>query len=499
MMATKHTQTTGPRRSRRYFWEFLRELRVLILLFAGFVATAGAQEPPDRSRPPQLGPPPQVDLPPVQKRALSNGLPVWMIERHEVPLVQVSLVVLAGSGDDPQGRFGAASLTAAMLDEGAGSRSALDIADAVEFLGATLTTASSFDASVVRLNVPVARVEDALPIMADVALRPTFPVSDLERLRQERLTTLLQARADPQSLAAIAFSRLLFGPSHRYGTGAIGTDATLKGLSPEDLRAFHSAFYQPSNAALVVVGDVAAATIVPALEKQFGTWKAAGPVKPQPVPAAPQPTERQVYIVDKPDAEQSQIRIGSVGVPRSTPDYFPTIVLNTVLGGSFTSRLNQNLRERHGYTYGAFSFFDMRRSAGPFLAGAGVQTDKTAEAIREFFNELGAIATPIAAEELERAKNFLALGFPGELETTADLSRSLEQLIVYGLPDDYLERYVANVQAVTADAVQKAASRHIQPARTIVVVIGDRKTIEPGLRALKIGPVRAVTVEELMK
>jgi predicted Zn-dependent peptidase len=469
--------------------------RAVCLILLLLTATIAAQEHPDRSEPPALAPAPQLTLPPIQKRALSNGLPVWLVESHEVPLIQVNLVVQAGSGDDPAGKFGLGSLAAAMLDEGAGSRSALEIADVVEFLGATLTTTSSYDASAVRLNVPVARLGDALPVMADVVLRPTFPQEELERLRQERITSLLQARDDAASIAAMAFSRIVFGGTHRYGTGAIGTEATLKAFTVADLRTFHTTFYQPSNAALVVVGDVTADQVLPQLEKQFGGWQGM-PVKRAVVPVAAQLTRGQIYIVDKPDAEQSQIRIGWVGVPRPTPDYFPLVVLNTVLGGSFTSRLNQNLREQHGYAYGASSGFDMRLSAGPFVAAAGVQTDKTAEALNEFFNELNAIGKPIGAEELAKAKNYVALGFPAEFETSGDLSRNLEELIIYKLPDTYFERYIANVQAVTADAVQKVAARYIQPSRFAVVVVGDRKTIEPGIRALNLGPAQVMSVEQ---
>jgi predicted Zn-dependent peptidase len=472
--------------------------RAAALVVCLVTATVGAQQRPDRTTPPALGPAPQLSLPPIQKRALSNGLPVWIVETHEVPLVQINLVVLAGSGDDPAGKFGAGSLTAAMLDEGAGSRSALEIADVIEFLGATLATTSSFDSSAVRLSVPSSRLSEALPVMADVALRPTFPQPELNRLRQERLTTLLQARDDPGSIAAMAFARIVFGDTHRYGTGATGTEATLKAFTTADLRAFHSAFYQPTSATLVVVGDVTAATILPQLEKQFGGWKAGAAVTRAEVPAAAQVAQGQITIVDKPDAEQSQIRIGCVGVPRSTPDYFPLIVLNTTLGGSFTSRLNQNLRETHGYSYGASSVFDMRLSAGPFFAGAGVQTDKTAEALREFFIELNGIGKPIPADELAKSKSYVALGFPAEFETSGDLSRSLEEPIVHRLPETYFERYVANVQAVTADAVQKAAARYLQPSRFAVVVVGDRRAIEPGIRALNLGPVRVLTVEEAL-
>jgi zinc protease len=216
------------------------------------------------------------------------------------------------------------------------------------------------------------------------------------------------------------------------------------------------------------------------------------------VPNAEQPAQRQITIVDMPGAEQSQIRIGWVGVPRSTPDYFTLQVLNTVLGGSFTSRLNQNLREEHGYSYGASSRFDMRLSAGPFFAGAGVQTDKTAEAVREFFNELTAIGKPISAEELMKAKNYVALSFPSNFETIGDFSGQLEQLIVYGLPDTYFENYVRNLQAVSAEAVQKAAATYIQPQRFLVVVVGDRKVIEPGIRALNLGMVRTMSIEEAL-
>jgi predicted Zn-dependent peptidase len=427
-------------------------------------------------------------------------LPVWVIEAHKVPLVQANLVVFAGSGDDPAAKFGVASMTAAMLDEGAGSRSALEIADAVDFLGANLTTGGNFDESVVRLNVPVLRLGDALPLMSDVALRPTFPQQDLDRLRQERLTALLQARDDPQAIAPRAFQRIVFGAMHRYGTSANGTETTLKSFSPMDLHAFHDAFYQPSNATLVVVGDIRTDEVMPMLEKSFGGWKNAAAVRRAAVPTAPQLTTGQIYLVDKPGAAQSVIQIGWVGVARSTPDYFKIQVTNTILGGSFSSRLNQNLREEHGYAYGAGSGFDMRLSAGTFVARAAVQTDKTADALHEFFNELNAIgAKPVSDAELTRGKNYVALGFPAQFETMGDLSRQIEDLIVYKLPDDYYQRYVPEILKVTAADVQKTAATYIQPSKFAVVVVGDRKTIEAGIRALKLPqPIRVMTVDEAL-
>ena len=248
------------------------------------VAALVAQGAPDRSKPPALGAAPQLNLPPIQKRMLSNGLPVWLVEAHEVPMVQINLLVKAGAGDDPAGKFGVASLTAAMLDEGAGTRTALQLADETEFLGAALATTSSFDASAVRLNVPVSRLKEALPLMADVTLRPTFPEAELNRLRQERLTALLQAKDDAASVAPMAFARIVFGPTHRYGTGAVGTEATLKGFTVQDLKTFHAAMYQPANSTLFVVGDVTAEAILPQLEAQFGSWKGTAAATRRPVP-----------------------------------------------------------------------------------------------------------------------------------------------------------------------------------------------------------------------
>jgi zinc protease len=468
------------------------------LVLTTLLGVAISAQAPDRSRPPAPGPAPALNLPAIQKKQLSNGLPVWIVELHEVPLVQMNLVVRSGTAHDPVGKYGIASLSAAMLTEGAGSRSSLELADAIEFLGADLSAASAIDSSAVRLHVPVARLAEAVPILADVALRPTFPKEELERLRQQRLVSLLQARDDPATIGSLAFSRILYGPSHRFGTAAVGTAATIKAFMPDELRAFYAAAFRPDNAALIVAGDVVPDKILPLLESSFGAWKPQGPaaagVK---LPPAEQPARREVFLIDKPGAPQSQIRIGWIGVPRSTPDYFPIQVANTILGGSFSSRLNLNLREKRGYTYGAGSGFDMRAEPGPFSAQAGVQTDKTAESLTEFFNELNGILKTVPAEELERAKNYVALRFPSGFETTADISRRLEEMLVYRLPDDYFSRYVQNIQAVTAADVQRVAQKYIQPDRFAVVVVGDRQTIEPRIQSLNLGPIKIVSLDEV--
>lgn len=476
-----------------------RSLIAAVLVTALATATMAAQQP-DRSKPPAIGPAPSLKMPAIQQQKLSNGLAVWIVEHHEVPLAQINLIVRSGSAADPIGKYGVGSLASAMLDEGAGSRNSLEIADALEFLGANLSTTSSFDYSAIRLSVPVSKLGEALPVMADVALRPTFPASDLDRLKKERLTALLQARDNPAALIGIAFPRIIFGQTHRYGTSANGLPATIESFTAADLQAFYRAHYRPDNSTLLVVGDVTPASVTPMLEKQFGSWKVEGmaPLVAE-VPLAPQLKSRAVYIVDKPDAPQSQIRIGWVGVPRSTADYAGLEVLNTILGGSFTSRLNQNLRETHGYSYGASSAFDMRLSAGPFLAAAGVQSDKTGPALQEFFNELNGILKPVPAEELQKAKNYVALGFPGEFETTGDLARKLEDLVVYKLPMSTYSNFVDEVNKVTAADLQRLAAQYIQPDKMAVVVVGDRKSIEPEIRKLNLGPITFVTIDELFR
>ena len=478
----------------------MKRALIALMVVAAAAVSASAQERPDRSKPPAIGPAPSLKMPAIQKLKLSNGLGVWIVEHHEVPLAQVNLIVPSGSAADPIGKYGVGSLTAAMLDEGAGSRSALDLADGLEFLGANLSTTSSFDYSAIRLSVPVSKLADALPIMADVSLRPTFPANELDRLRKERLTALLQAKDNPAALIGLAFNRVVFGPTHRYGTPANGQPPTIEAFTVADLQAFYRAHYRPDNSTLLVVGDVAASSVMPMLEKAFGGWKAEG-IAPMvaAVPVAPQLTSRQVYIVDKPDAPQSQVRIGWVGVSRSTADYAGLEVLNTILGGSFTSRLNQNLREEHGYSYGASSAFDMRLSAGPFLAAAGVQSDKTGPSVQEFFNELDNILKPVPSEELTKARNYVALGFPGEFETTGDLARKLEDLVVYNLPEDTYAKFVGAVTGVTAADLQRLAARYIQPDKMAVVVVGDRKSIEGPIRQLNLGPVHFITIDELFR
>ena len=277
-----------------------------------------------------------------------------------------------------------------------------------------------------------------------------------------------------------------------------GTAETITAFTTDDLRAQYTAAFRPANRALLVVGDIDARQGDGAPRDRLRRLEALRPARTgrvkQPAPTA---AGERIYIVDKPGAPQTQIRIGWIGVPRSTADYFPLQVMNTVLGGSFSSRLNMNLREKNGYTYGASSGFDMRARPGRSWRRPGVQTDKTSEALKEFFNELNGILQAVPADELARAKNYVSLRFPSGFETTADISRRLEEVLVYRLPEDYFSKYVQNIEAVTAADVQRVARKYIQPDRFAVVVVGDRKVIEPGIRALKLGAIKMLTIDEV--
>jgi predicted Zn-dependent peptidase len=471
----------------------------LLIMTVALATPAGARQAPDRSKAPSPGPAPALKIPPIERRALTNGLRVWIVQMHEVPVVDVSVVVTSGAATDPIGKYGLASFTAAMLDEGAGKYSALDLADAVEFLGASLSTASSFDSSVMNLHTPASKLDQALPLLADVVLRPAFPQNEIDRIRKERFAALLQARDNPASVAAAGFARLVYGAGHRYGTPTMGTESSNGGITAEDMRTFYAANYQPQNAGLIVVGDITPASVLPKLQQAFGAWKNAAAISRPVLAPVAQPSARQLYLIDKPGAAQSQIRIGGIGVARLTPDFYVLDVLNTMLGGSFSSRLNQNLREEHGYTYGAGSAFDMRAAAGPFFATAGVQTDKTVESLTEFFKELDGMRTPPPGDELTRVRNLLALGFPGEFETTSNMAGKLTELFVYGLEDSFFGEYVPKIEAVSAAEIERASKQYITSDRFAVVVVGDLSKIEKPIRDANFGPVRVVSMDEVLR
>jgi zinc protease len=388
-------------------------------------------------------------------------------------------------------------MTAEMLDEASGGRDALAIADVLDLLGAELTTSCGWDASQVRLHVPAARLQAALPLFADVALRPALRQRDLDRLRREALTDLLQARDQPRQVASFALAKAVFGDGHRYGQPLRGDAAAIQAMKTGDLRAFHTRHYRPENAALIVVGAIDAASLMPQLEKAFGGWQKGGQPNPGIADAAPT-YGRQLWLVDRPGSAQSVIRIGRVGPSRATPDYHALEVMNTLLGGSFTSRLNDNLREQHGYAYGASSRFDYRRAVGAFVAASDVHTPNTADALREIMSELQRIRTPAKKEEVERARAFLAAGYASDFETTRQIASKLADQFTFGLLDDEFQSFVPKALDVDARAVQRVATASIDPGNLAIVVVGDRAKIERGLQQLDLGPINALTIEQLM-
>ncbi len=471
--------------------------RLVVAAGALLAATPLAAQAPNRSHPPEPGPTPQLKLAAIQRFTLSNGLHVVLLEKHGVPLVQVNIQVRSGAVMDPAGKSGLASMTANMLDEGAGTRTALQLADAIEFLGARLTTGAGQHTSLIQLHTPLSKLDSALSLLADVSQRPTLSAEELERQRTERLTTLNQWRDQPRSIASVIFSRTLYGSAHPYGLQIVGDPASVAGLTVADLRSFYQAQYRPGNVTIIVVGDVTGATMRTKLEAAFGRWTGTASTQPA-LPEPKQVAARQVYLVDKPGAAQSEIRIGRIGVPRLTEDYFPLVVMNTILGGSFTSRLNQNLREEHGYTYGASSAFDFRPTPGPFVAAAAVQTDVTDKALSEFMKELRGINDSVTDHEVTRAKNYVALGFPAEFQSASAIAAKLGDLVTYGLPDEYLNNYIGRVMQVTRADVQRVAKKYIDPDRVAIIVVGDRAKVESGVRALNLGDVKLLTVDDVL-
>ncbi len=482
-----------------YAWQRRINVLILVLVFllSGRFYSLPAQSSPDRSQPPKLGPTPPLELAPVQTFSLSNGLPVVMMEKHGVPLLQINLMVRSGSAYESADQTGLASFTAAMLDEGAGRRDALQLADAVDFLGAKLAVGAGMHNIIISLFTPVPRVDSALALMADVTLRPTFPQKELDRLRTDRLTELMQWRDEPRSIASVEFNRTLFGTKHPYGRPSIGNVKSLNSLKVADLKKFYQTWFKANNATLVVVGDVDRDFIEQRLEAAFGSWTT-GDVPEVKLPEIKQVKKTTIYLVDKPDAAQTEIWIGRVGVPRSTRDYFALQVMNTILGGSFTSRLNQNLREEHGYTYGAGSYFDFRPLPGPFLARSSVQTAVTDSAVHEFMKELNGILKPVSDQELERARNYLALTFPQNFETVSRIGRQLGEMVAYNLPGDYFNTYTQNVMAVTGEQVQNVARKYIDPASVAIILVGDASKIKSGVQGLNIGPMKTLSIEDVL-
>jgi len=437
----------------------------------------------DRTSAPLPSAPRPYHFPHVTRETLPNGLRVLVAENHNAPLLSVRALVRSGADHDSTLTAGLASIAADMLDEGTGARDAIQLAEDIGLLGAALGTGADWDASYVSLDVLSRNSEPSLAIFGDVTVRPAFPPDELERVRAERLNEILQQRNEPGAIAGKRFASLLYGTG-AYGNTVIGSAESVARITLDDVRHFYRRHYVPNNSALVVSGDISAARAIELVKRDLGDWQR-GPESPRPT-LAPKPiAESCLYVIDRPQAVQSEIRIGHVGVARSCEDYFPLFVMNAVFGGVFNSRINLNLREKHGYTYGARSQFAFRRQAGPFVLAAPVRNEVTREAVSEMLSELRRIQTgDLETLELDDTKNYLTGVFPATVQTASDIASRLVDTELYGLSDDYFDHYRENIAAVTKDDVTSVANKYLDPDRVVIVIVGNAKEIREPLGTL---------------
>ncbi|MCM3879345.1 MAG: insulinase family protein [Vicinamibacterales bacterium] len=444
----------------------------------------------DRSRLPAIGPPPRFRFADIHKDRLQNQLVLWSAEHRSLPVVNFVLVLPAGSAADFEGHEGLAAVTADMLDEGTGTLSAIDVNAAFARIGAHLDTDVSADATVVSVTALKKFAGPALALMADCVIRPRLAADDFERVRQLRLTRLVQIRDMPSAIADRAFMQLVYG-SHPYAHMALGTEDSLRQLSIDTVRRFHAAWYVPAHATLLASGDIDAAEFKGLAADLFTSWAAGQSDAMHDAAAAPPPPmpPHRLVLVNKDGAAQTEIRIGEVGLARSTPDYHPLIVLNMVLGGQFVSRINMKLRQEKGLTYGARTAFDFRRGRGPFMLQTSVQSDGTAEAVRESLAAIHAIRAekPPTQEEVDVAKAALTRSYPRNFETAEQVARALAQLVLYELPDDYFDMFATRVGEVSVDHVRQAALAHLHPDRLGIALVADSSIVAPLVAAAGLG------------
>ena len=453
---------------------------------------AGAQavngDEPWRANEPKAAAAKPVQLPTPESATLANGLTLLLNERRGLPVVAASVVLRTGSDANPLDKPGLANFVAAMLDEGTASRSALQIADRVAQFGASLGTGSSMDATTITGRSLSKNFGALLDLMADVTLRPSFPAEELDRQRAQRLGQLVQMRDNPGQVAGVVTALALYGDKHPYGFSEIGTEASVKAISRADLTSFWQQNFVANNAALVVAGDISMKELRAMAEKSFGSWQRGTPSRP--ALTTPTAVPPRVIIVDKPGSPQTQLRVATIGAARSSPDFRPLQVMNIALGGLFSSRINMNLREKNGYTYGASSQFTFRRAAGPFQVGSGVRTDVTAPSVSEIFKEIrGMVDSPMDQAELQRAKDSLANSLAGAFETSADAVANFSNVFTYDLGLDYYTKYAQDVNRVTTDQTLAVSKKYLEPANMVVIAVGDRKVIEPELAKLNVGKV----------
>ena len=438
----------------------------------------------DRTIKPVPTPTPRFEPPVPERHKMSNGMQLLVIRKPEIPMVALGVVLKTGAADDPTGLPGIASFTSAMLQEGTSSRSSEDIANEFEFFGSQLLVSTGKEYTLVGAESLAREFPRALDLIADVLLSPTFPAEEFERVGKQRLTSVRRRRDDPTAIADLLLPALLYGRESALGHPVSGTTDFYDAVTGNDMVDHYHSTYGPQTATMVAVGDITTEDALKLAEQHFGHWQTTSfsPDANGSIEEHPNDTNSKLYLLDKPGAAQSVIRVGSLGAPRSHPDYFAYVLFNNLFGGQFTSRLNKNLRQDKGYSYGYRSWYEWHRQSSLFLAGGGVQTGVTKEAVHETLREFHDIKNdrPISQEEFQTAQDGLLRQFPSSFENCGQIIQQLAQIVWLGLPDDYYRTFSANLKAVSLEDVQRVAAQQLEEQPTVVVV-GDRETIEPGL------------------
>jgi zinc protease len=469
------------------------------LLLAALVTlslAASAQAPLDRKKIPEPGKAPELRVPAWTRSTLANGADLIVSEKDDLPLVSFSITFLGGANQfEPPGRQGVASMAAALLSEGTATRDGEALSNALQLLGTSVSSSVGGESGSISFLSTAAKFPATLDILADMLLNSVFPGPGLERLRGQRLVALTQARAQPSAIASRVFPRILYGDSHPYGR--VVTEESIKAITRDDVVAFHKSYFQPGRALVTVVGDVTPETVKPVIEKSLAKWTKAGERPAFSYPQAPEPKARTIFLVDKPGAAQSTFAFGRPGPPRDTPDYFALQVMNTMLGGMFQSRLNANIREEKGYSYGVGSGFAYGKGPGAFRTGGDIVTEKSDAALIEFMKELRGIhgERPVTEEELATAKDALIQRLPATFASVGSINSALTTLWTQGLPDDYYQRYAKSIAGVTKEDVVRVAKQYIDLDHLALVIVGDRSVVEAPLKATGIAPIVHYDIE----
>jgi predicted Zn-dependent peptidase len=455
-----------------------------------------AQAKLDRDKAPPVGKSPELRIPVWTHAKLSNGAELVLIEKHDLPLVALTIDFVGGSSNfEPADKLGVASFSAQMLSEGTATRTADQLSDAQQLLGTNIGANVGTESGGIRFTALKDKFEPALALLGDMLLNSTFPDSALERIRARTLVALTQAKDQPNAIASNVFSKVVFGDEHPYGR--VVTEKTVRGITRADVVAFHKTYFRPGRAVITVTGDIDPKTIRGVIEKALAAWPAGGERPEFAYPAAPAPHARTIYLIDKPKAAQSVFAIGEPGPPRNTPDYYAIQVMNNLLGGLFQSRLNHDIREVKGYSYGVNSNFAFGRGPGAFRAGGGIVSAKTDSSLIAFMLHFRGVQgeMPFTDDEMQQGKESLVQSLPARFASVNGIGATIAGIYTQDLPESYYKDYAAKIGAVTREDLVRVAKKYIDLDHLNIVIVGDRATIEAPLRQTGIAPIVILDVD----